>query len=78
MPMDSKANAAGAAAVARLMGGNAQTSQSNLDLRMAAARQTGAGAQKQALCCDLLQLYTADAVQEACKSDTANGAPPMT
>lgn len=74
LPKESKVDTAGAAAVARLLGGKPQTSQSNLDLRMAAATQTGAGAQKQALCCDLLKLYTAEAVQEACESDAANGA----
>lgn len=45
---------------------------SELDVRMAEEQQTSAGFQRQILCCSLLRLYTAEAIQEAseiCPSD---------
>ena len=62
-----------ATAIAQVVDGINRFTFSDLETREAAALLTGPGAQRQALSCDLLGLYTAEAVDEVLQIVSANG-----
>lgn len=59
--------------IAQVVDGITHFTFSDLETREAAAVLTGPGAQRQALSCDLLGLYTAEAVAEVLQIVSANG-----
>lgn len=66
-------HAASASAIAQVLDGITSFSFSDLATRQMAAQHTGPGAQRQALSCDLLSLYTVEAVTQAQHAGSTNG-----